>query len=111
MAVQTKARVFTLLQDHQDRIRQFSVKRLGLFGSFVRQQQDAESDVDMLVEFEPERKTFDTFMQLAAFLEDLLERRVELVTPESLSRYIGPYILREIEYVDFDPGLLASHPD
>ncbi len=111
MAVQTKERVFTLLQDHKDRIRRFGVKRLGLFGSFVRQQQDAESDVDVLVEFEPERKTFDAFMQLAAFLEDLFERRVELVTPESLSPYIGPYILREIEYVDFDTGLLASHPE
>ncbi len=67
MAVQTKEGVFTLLQDHKDRIRQFGVKRLGLFGSFVRQQQDAESDVDVLVEFEPERKTFDAFMQLARF--------------------------------------------
>jgi predicted nucleotidyltransferase len=111
MAVHTKERVFMLLQDHQDRIRQFGVQRLGLFGSFVRQQQNAESDVDMLVEFAPERKTFDAFMELAAFLEDLLERRVELVTPESLSPYIGPAILKEIEYVDFDPGLLASHPD
>jgi predicted nucleotidyltransferase len=111
MAVQTKERVFALLQDHQNHIRQFGVKRLGLFGSFVRQQQDAESDVDVLVEFEPERKTFDAFMQLAAFLEDLFERRVELVTFESLSPYIGPYILKEIEYVDFDTGLPASYPE
>jgi predicted nucleotidyltransferase len=111
MAVQTKERVVALLQDHQDRIRQFGVKRLGLFGSFVRQQQDAESDVDILVEFEPERKTFDAFMQLAAFLEALFERHVELVTPESLSPYIGPHILREIEYVNFDTGLLAPHPE
>ncbi len=99
MTVQTKERIFTLLQDHQNRIRQFGVKRLGLFGSFVRQQQDAESDIDVLVEFELERKTFDTFMQLAAFLEAVFERRVELVTPESLSPYVGPYILREIEYI------------
>ena len=111
MAVQTKERVLTLLQDHQDRIRQFGVKRLGLFGSFVRQQQNDESDVDILVEFQPEGKTFDAFMQLAVFLEDLLERRVELVTPASLSPYIGPSILKEVEYVDFDPGLLASHSD
>lgn len=111
MAVQTKERIFKLLQDHQGHIGQFGVRRLGLFGSFVRQQQEADSDVDMLVEFEPERKTFDAFMALAAFLEELLERRVELLTPESLSPYIGPSILREVEYVDFDPSLLASHPD
>ena len=111
MAVQTKEHVFTLLQDHQNQIRQFGVKRLGLFGSFVRQQQDAESDVDVLVEFELNHKTFDAFMQLAFFLEDLFERRVELVTPESLSPYIGPHILKEIEYVDFDTGLSASHSE
>ena len=111
MAVQVKDDIFTLLRDHQLDIRQLGVKRLGLFGSFVRQQQHAESDVDILVEFEPGRKTFDAFIQLAAFLEEHFGRRVELVTPESLSPYIGSYILKEIEYVDFDVGLSTSHPE
>jgi hypothetical protein len=111
MAVQTKEHVFTLLQDHAHQIRQFGVKRLGLFGSFVRQQHDAESDVDVLVEFVPEHKTFDAFMQLASFLEEIFERRVELVTTESLSPYIGPHILKEVEYVDFDTALPAAHPE
>src|SRR5262249_50632395 len=62
---------------------------MGLFGSFLREQQGHDSDVDMLVEFEPGRKTFDAFMQLACFLESLFGRRVELVTPESFSPYIG----------------------
>jgi predicted nucleotidyltransferase len=53
----------------------------------------------VLVEFEPGHKTFDAFIQLAVFLEELFERHVELVTPESLSPYIGPRILKEIEYV------------
>ena len=110
MIVQTKEHVFSLLQEHRGRIRSFGVKRLGLFGSFARQQQDSESDVDVLVEFEPGYKTFDTFMQLAFFLEELFERRVELVTPESLSPYIGPHILKEIEYVSFDACLPASYP-
>jgi predicted nucleotidyltransferase len=111
MAVQTKEHILTLLHDHQHPIRQFGVKRLGLFGSFVRDQQDTESDVDVLVEFEPERKSFDAFMQLAFFLEDLFERRVELVTPESLSPYIGPHILKEIEYVNFDTSISGAHPE
>jgi predicted nucleotidyltransferase len=110
MAVQTKEHVFTLLQDHAHQIRQFGVKRLGLFGSFVRQQHDAESDIDVLVEFAPNQKSFDTFMQLASFLEALFERRVELVTTESLSPYIGPHILKEAEYVDFSTALPATHP-
>ena len=85
MAVQAKDDIFTLLRDHQLEIRQFGVKRLGLFGSFVRQQQYAESDVDILVEFEPGRNTFDAFIQLASFLEEHFGCREELVTPESLS--------------------------
>ena len=58
-----------------------------------------ESDVDLLVEFEPNKKTFTNFSNLVFFLEDLLGQRVEIVTVESLSPYIGPYILREVEYV------------
>jgi hypothetical protein len=110
MVVQTKEHVLSLLQRHREHIRNLGVRRLGLVGSFARQQQGAESDVDVLVEFEPRHKTFDAFMQLAFFLEELFERRVELVTPESLSPYIGPRILAEIEYVSFDACLPAAYP-
>jgi predicted nucleotidyltransferase len=110
MAAQTKEHLLTLLQEHQHHIRVFGVRRLGLFGSFAREHQGCESDVDMLVEFEPGCKTFDAFMQLAFFLEALFGRRVELVTPESLSPYIGPHILREIEYVSFDTALSPARP-
>jgi predicted nucleotidyltransferase len=64
----------------------------------VHGEQTDRSDVDILVEFEPGKKSFDNFMQLAFFLEDTLGRRVELVTPEALSPHIGPHILREVEY-------------
>jgi predicted nucleotidyltransferase len=99
--VQMKEEALALIEEHQDQIRALGVRRLGLFGSFVRGRQRAESDVDLLVEFEPDKKTFDNLIQLGFFLEDLLKRRVELVTPESLSPYIGPYILQEAEYVSF----------
>jgi len=98
-SVQTKESVLSLILEHRDKIKALGVKRLGLFGSFVRREEGAASDVDLLVEFEQGRKTFDNFIQLSFLLEDLLKRRVELVTPESLSPYIGPHILREVEYV------------
>jgi predicted nucleotidyltransferase len=79
-------------------LKQFGVKRWGVFGSFVRGQQSTSSDVDILVEFEQGKKSFDNFMHLAFFLEEQVGRRVELVTPESLSPHIGPHILREVEY-------------
>jgi uncharacterized protein len=81
------------------RIKSHGVRRLGLFGSFARNNANPSSDVDLLVEFQPGRKTFDNFMALADLLENVLQRRVELVTIESLSPYIGPRILAEVEDV------------
>jgi uncharacterized protein len=80
-------------------IRRFGVRRLALFGSIVRGEASPDSDVDFLVEFEPARKTFDHFVGLALYLEGLMDRRVDIVTPEFLSPYIGPHILREAEDV------------
>jgi predicted nucleotidyltransferase len=51
--------------------------------------------VDVLVKFDPTLKNLDRFMALADLLEEILERRVELVTREALSPYIGPHILAE----------------
>ena len=101
MPVQTKSNIMALLKRNQARIRAFGVKRIGLFGSFAREEQGPDSDLDLLVEFSPGHKTFDNFMHLSFFLNDLFQRRVELVTQESLSPYIGPHIASEVEYVTF----------
>jgi predicted nucleotidyltransferase len=98
MDVRKKEEVLTIIRNHQKEIRDLGVKRYGFFGSFAREQNTEQSDIDILVEFEPGQKTFDNFMQLAFFLEDLLGREVDLVTAESLSPYIGPHILKEVEY-------------
>ena len=97
--VETKQDVLRVLHDSRARIRALGVGRLGLFGSFVHDRQSVDSDVDLLVEFEPGQKSFDNFIRLSFLLEELLQRRVELVTPEALSPYIGPHILEEVEYV------------
>jgi predicted nucleotidyltransferase len=101
--VQTKEKTLALIEEHQDRIKALGVKKIGLFGSFVREEQGVESDIDLLVEFEQGKKTFDNFIHLSFFLEDLFKRRVELITPESLSPYIGPHIISEVEYVILIP--------
>jgi predicted nucleotidyltransferase len=99
--VQSKQDILFQLRRHQALIRQLGVKILGLFGSFLHGQHDPDSDIDLLVEFEPGQKTFDNFMQLSFLLEDSLQRSVELVTPESLSPYLRPHILQEVEDVPF----------
>jgi predicted nucleotidyltransferase len=100
-AVNDRQQIEQALRDHADSIRAYGVIRLGLFGSFSRGQQHEDSDVDLLVEFAEGTKTFDHFMGLADLLEGILGRRVELVTPESLSPYLGAHILEEVEYVAF----------
>lgn len=99
MQLEAKDHIFSVLQTHHSELRQLGVRRYGLFGSFVRNEQHSGSDVDILIEFEPHQKNFQHYMQLAFFLEDVLGRKVDIVTPESLSPYIGPNILNEVEYV------------
>ena len=102
MPVKNKEEIFAKLNENRPIVRNFGVNRVALFGSFLRRQQTPQSDIDLLVEFRPGRKYFVNFMNLASFLEDLFGRRVELVTPESLSPHIGPKIMREIEYAVTD---------
>lgn len=71
------------------------VRRVALFGSVQRNEARADSDVDVLVEFAPGMKSFDRLMALGDLLEHTLGRRIELVTLESLSPFIGPHILSE----------------
>lgn len=71
------------------------VQRLALFGSVRRDAARIDSDVDILVEFRPGQKSFDRFMALGDLLERVLGRRVELVTPESLSPFLKPHILAD----------------
>lgn len=69
----------------------YGVRRIGVYGSYSTGTQNEDSDIDILVEFtEP---TFDNFMDLAFYLEEILEREVDLVTPKGLS----PYLRRTIE--------------
>lgn len=98
--VQTKQQVIALIQTHWQELSSLGVERCGIFGSFAREIDiREESDVDILVAFDPEKKTFRNFMSLAFRLEELFGRDVDLVTIKSLSPYIGPHILAEVEYV------------
>ncbi|MBA3532591.1 MAG: nucleotidyltransferase family protein [Ardenticatenales bacterium] len=99
MSVQSKTDIQSLIQQHSPELRALGVKRLGLFGSFVQNRAHEESDVDLLVEFETGEKSYDNFIHLVWLLEELFARDVEVVTPESLSPYLGPHILREVEDV------------
>ena len=89
-----------LLKQNLDAIRNFGVKQIGIFGSYLRNQQKEISDLDILVEFEKGKKSFKAFITLLYYLEDLTNKKIDLVTKESLSPYIGPHILKEVVFIE-----------
>jgi predicted nucleotidyltransferase len=93
-----KNSILKTLADNHNRLRQYGVNKIGLFGSYLRNEATPNSDIDLLVDIKKEKKTFQNFMGLNYFLEELLHHKVELVTIQSLSPYIGPHILKTVEY-------------
>ena len=94
-----KNEILEILRTHRDELRKrFGVKSLAVFGSVARGEAGPDSDVDILVEFEG-RATFDRYMGLKFFLEDLLGRRVDLVTRKALKPRLRPYVEQEAIYV------------
>lgn len=97
--VQNKETLLSLISSNRTRISNYGVRTLGLFGSFARNEQTDSSDVDLLVDFETDKETYRNFIGFAYFMEELLGRRVEVVTRNGLSPYIGPHILKEVQDV------------
>jgi predicted nucleotidyltransferase len=95
----TKQDLMHAISENSAIIKSFGVNGIGLFGSFLKGAATENSDVDLLVDFIPEEKNFDNFTDLSFFLETLFERKVELVTRQSLSKYIGPHILKEVQNI------------
>ena len=94
-----KQTILQFIRQNREHIRSFGVARIGLFGSFARNEQRPDSDIDLLVEYDTGQASFKNLMHLAFFFEDSLHRKIELVTPSSLSARLNEYIAREVEYV------------
>lgn len=87
------------LASQKDALQKFGVTRMGVFGSTIRGESTEKSDIDLLVEFEPSSHTYRNYYGTATYLENLFKRPVDLVTSNSISPYIKPYIEKEIQYV------------
>lgn len=99
LKVNTKEELLDAINANKQTICSFGVKQLGIFGSFARNEATEESDVDFLIDFFPESKTLKNIVGLSNFLQKILARKVEIVTPQSLNKYIGKYIMQEVLYV------------
>lgn len=76
----------------------FMVKEIGIFGSLVREEEKKTSDVDILVEFYKPIGFFK-FLELEEYLEEIVGRKVDLVSKKALKPRIGRYILEEVTYL------------
>ncbi|BAW96759.1 DNA polymerase beta domain protein region [[Synechococcus] sp. NIES-970] len=90
--------VIAHLTKYRDQLEKFGVKSLALFGSTARDEATIDSDLDFLVEFDTEL-TFDIYMDFKFFLEELFNRRVDLVIKEDLKPQIRENILKQAIYV------------
>jgi len=94
----TKEDIKRTIEKNKEILEKYKVKSIALFGSYVRNEQKEDSDIDFLVEFE--EPTYDNFINLVFILEDLLKKEVTVVTPSGMSPYILPYVLKEVEEIE-----------
>ena len=95
-----KEEILEILRKHKDYLRKkFGVREIGLFGSFAKGNQTEDSDIDILIEVERGRMSLISYMKLKFFLEDLLGRKVDLVTKKSLKPELKENVLKDIIYV------------
>lgn len=94
----TRRKILKKLKQSRGEMRKrFSVKKIGLFGSYMRGDARPQSDIDLLVEFTD--PTFDNYMDLKFFLEDLFSVKVDLVMADAVKPRLKPYINQEVVYV------------
>lgn len=94
----TRDEILKKLEENRETITGFGVRRLGIFGSYVRGEHTETSDIDFLVEFE--RPTFKNYFGLKFFLEKLFECKVDLVFHDTIKPRIRNTILEETVYAE-----------
>ncbi|OGC04024.1 hypothetical protein A2276_05345 [candidate division WOR-1 bacterium RIFOXYA12_FULL_43_27] len=94
----TKKDIQIIIKKHEDILAAYGVKSISLFGSYVRGEQRENSDIDLLVDFKD--KSYENFINLIFSLENILGKEVSVVTPEGISPYIKPYVLKEAEKIE-----------
>ncbi len=95
-----KIEILNQLKSIKEQVHSFGVTKIGLFGSYVKNKQTKNSDIDIIIDFENKQETFDNFMKVCNILETSFKgKKIEIVTINGLSKFIAPYILKEVEYV------------
>ncbi len=95
----SKDYILSKIKRQKRELQNLGIVRIGLFGSYAREEQSEKSDIDILIEFDPVKENFDNYMSVYDILENLFKNdKIEIVTKNGLSKYIGPTILKEVIY-------------
>jgi uncharacterized protein len=96
----TKDYIISSIKTNKQTLKRLGIRNVGLFGSYSRDEQSVKSDIDILIDFKPEMENFDNYMAVCDLFEQLFKNeKVEVVTINGLSPYIGPKILNDVVYV------------
>lgn len=98
MVAPTREGILKTISEHRDELQRLGVRRLGMFGSAVRDDLSESSDLDFLVEFDA--KSFDRYMELKFLLEDLFGRSVDLVLSDALKPRLKDQILKDVVHAE-----------
>lgn len=90
-----KDSIIAILNSHIKEIKKFKVKSLSIFGSIARGEDRPESDVDILVGFDGPA-SFDSYMELKFYLEEICDRKVDLISDKALKPILRKHIERDL---------------
>jgi len=93
-----KEYIIEQIRENRTRIEEKGIESIALFGSFSTGDFSDNSDIDLFVRFKENQKNFDNFMDIAFLLEDMFQRKVELITPESISGRFLDLIKKDFVY-------------
>ncbi|WP_036096438.1 nucleotidyltransferase family protein [Leptospira weilii] len=94
----TRDQVLDNIRKNLRTIKSFGIESIGIFGSVARNENNQESDLDVLVNFREGQLTLDSYMDLKFYLENLFNCKVDLVTKSSIKPYFKEKILQEVVY-------------
>jgi len=94
----TKNDIVKTIRENMEEIKGYGIRKIGIFGSAVTGSSTERSDIDILVEFQKDKKAFDNYMELKFFLEHLFNRKVDLVIKDALKSRIKDNVLKEVSY-------------
>lgn len=94
----TRTAILDFLQNNRDTLKALGVQKIGLFGSYVREENQPESDIDLLLIMD--NFTFANWMDVWNYLEDNFGCDIDLVPEKDLREELRPIILSEVQYVE-----------